>query len=67
MESLIRFVTDRPGHDWRYALDTTKIRSELGFRPRSTFASGMATTVQWYLENEAWWSAILDGSYRVRN
>ena len=67
VESLIRFVTDRPGHDWRYALDTTKIRSELSFRPRSTFASGMATTVQWYLENEAWWSAILDGSYRVRN
>jgi len=67
VESLIHFVTDRPGHDWRYALDTTKIRNELGFRPRSTFASGMATTVQWYLDNDSWWSSILDGSYRARN
>lgn len=66
IESMIRFVTDRPGHDWRYALDTTKIRDELGFRPMETFASGMATTIQWYLDNESWWRPILDGSYRTR-
>lgn len=64
LETMIRFVTDRPGHDWRYALDTTTIRNELGFRPAETFASGIATTVQWYLDNEPWWRSILDGSYR---
>ena len=64
LETMIRFVTDRPGHDWRYALDTTKIRNELGFRPAETFASGIAATVQWYLDNEPWWRSILDGSYR---
>jgi dTDP-glucose 4,6-dehydratase len=66
VETMIRFVTDRPGHDWRYALDATKIRDQLGFRPAETFASGMATTIQWYLDNESWWRSILDGSYRTR-
>lgn len=62
--ALITFVADRAGHDWRYALDTTRIRNRLGFEPRETFASGIATTVRWYLDNEPWWRAVLDGSYR---
>jgi dTDP-glucose 4,6-dehydratase len=64
VDSLITFVTDRAGHDWRYALDTTRIRDQLGFRPTETFASGIATTVRWYLDNEPWWRSVLDGSYR---
>ena len=64
VDSLITFVTDRAGHDWRYALDTSRIRNRLGFEPRETFASGIATTVQWYLDNEPWWRSVLDGSYR---
>lgn len=61
---LIRFVTDRPGHDARYAVDTNKILTELGWRPRENFSSGLAKTVRWYLDNTAWWQAVLDGSYR---
>ncbi len=63
-ESLIRFVTDRPGHDRRYAIDTTKIERSLGFVPAENFDSGIRKTVQWYLANEAWWRAVMDGSYR---
>lgn len=51
----IAFVSDRPGHDRRYALDTTRIRAELGWAPRTTFASGLERTVRWFLENEGWW------------
>jgi dTDP-glucose 4,6-dehydratase len=54
----IRFVPDRPGHDMRYAIDSTRIRSELGWRPAVTLEEGLARTVQWYLENEAWWRAL---------
>ncbi|MBI3949437.1 MAG: dTDP-glucose 4,6-dehydratase [Acidobacteria bacterium] len=61
---LITFVTDRPGHDYRYAIDATKIQRELGWSPRETFESGLRKTVQWYLENQAWWQRVLDGSYR---
>lgn len=60
----ITFVTDRPGHDFRYAIDASKIRTELGWTPEETFETGIASTVRWYLDNEDWWRAIEDGSYR---
>lgn len=60
----ITFVTDRPGHDFRYAIDTGKIDRELGWQPSESFESGIAKTVRWYLDNEDWWRAIQDGSYR---
>ncbi len=62
--SLIRYVTDRAGHDWRYAIDATKITSDLGWRPCIGFNQGIEKTVAWYLENPAWVEAILDGSYQ---
>ena len=62
-EDLITFVADRPGHDLRYAIDASKIERELGWRPQETFASGLRKTVEWYLANEDWWQAVLDGSY----
>lgn len=64
-ESLIRFVRDRPGHDWRYALDNAFVARELGFRPRENFDDALLETLRWYLENPAWWRAVLDGSYRT--
>ena len=60
----IEFVTDRPGHDRRYAIDGEKMATELDFRPRIDFATGLRSTLQWYLENETWWRAVMDGSYR---
>ena len=63
-EELITFVKDRPGHDVRYAIDASKIERELGWRPQETFESGLRKTIGWYLSNEAWWRAVLDGSYR---
>ena len=63
-ESLIQFVEDRPGHDWRYAVDASKIESELDFVPRETFESGLDRTVRWMIANEAWWRAVQDDSYR---
>ncbi len=56
----IEFVTDRPGHDARYAIDPSRIREELGWRPSVTVEEGLRRTVQWYLDNEAWWQALLD-------
>jgi dTDP-glucose 4,6-dehydratase len=61
--TLIRFVTDRPGHDRRYAMDASKIMKELGWRPQVPFEEGLRRTVEWYLENTQWVKAILDGSY----
>ncbi len=64
-EDLITFVTDRPGHDMRYAIDPTKIRDELGWEPKEDFASGFRKTVLWYLENQDWWQRILSGDYQL--
>ena len=61
---LIRFVTDRPGHDYRYAIDATKIRNELGWRPRFRFEDAIEATVQWYLGNMDWVTSIRSGDYR---
>lgn len=63
-EGLIRFVRDRPGHDRRYAIDCDKITKELGFAPSLSLDAGLARTFDWYLENELWWRAVMDGSYR---
>jgi len=63
--SLISYVSDRAGHDFRYAIDTTKIQSELGYQPRVTFELGIEKTLDWYLGNSSWWEAVLDGSYRT--
>ncbi|HIF9075031.1 TPA: dTDP-glucose 4,6-dehydratase [Photobacterium damselae] len=62
-QDLITYVTDRPGHDVRYAIDATKIAADLGWKPAETFESGIRKTVEWYLNNEKWWSRVLDGSY----
>ncbi|MGV3482162.1 MAG: dTDP-glucose 4,6-dehydratase [Sphingobium sp.] len=63
--SLKTYVTDRLGHDRRYAIDEHKARTELGYAPTRDFTSGFAGTLAWYLDNEAWWRAVLDGSYRT--
>lgn len=60
----ITFVTDRPGHDARYAIDASKIKRDLGWTPKETFATGIERTVRWYLDNEAWVSRVQDGSYQ---
>ncbi len=62
-EELITYVTDRPGHDLRYAIDASKIERELGWKPCETFESGIRKTVEWYLANESWWQRVKDGSY----
>ncbi len=59
-ESLIEFVEDRPGHDLRYSLDSTKIRKELGWKPKYSFEDGIKMTINWYLNNEWWWKSIID-------
>lgn len=64
-EDLISYVTDRPGHDLRYAIDASKIERELGWKPEETFESGLRKTVQWYLNNKSWWQSVLDGSYKM--
>jgi dTDP-glucose 4,6-dehydratase len=64
-ESLISFVTNRPGHDTRYAINAGKIQRELGWTPVETFGTGLEKTVRWYLDNEKWWRKVLDGTYRL--
>ena len=63
-ESVIRYVTDRKGHDRRYAIDPTKIHNELGWLPETKFADGIEKTVKWYLDNKKWWQDIISGEYR---
>ena len=64
-ESLIEFVADRPGHDRRYAIDASKLQNELGWKPSVSFETGIARTVDWYLDNQPWVERVLDGSYRM--
>ena len=63
-EDLITYVTDRKGHDLRYAIDPTKIHNELGWLPKTTFADGIKKTIRWYLDNRDWWEEIISGEYR---
>ena len=63
-ESLITHVTDRKGHDMRYAIDPTKVHHELGWLPETKFEDGIQKTIQWYLDNRAWWEAIVNGEYQ---
>jgi dTDP-glucose 4,6-dehydratase len=63
-ESLIKFVQDRPGHDRRYAIDATKLRTELGWEPKYTFDTGIKQTVEWYLKHRDWWENIISGEYQ---
>ncbi len=63
-EDLIQYVKDRPGHDRRYAMDIAKVRAELGWKPRFTFAQGLKQTVQWYVNNRAWWERVRSGAYQ---
>ncbi|WP_134683470.1 dTDP-glucose 4,6-dehydratase [Brevibacillus migulae] len=63
-EEMIKFVKDRPGHDKRYAIDAMKLRTELGWEPKYTFETGIVETVQWYINNQDWWSRIINGEYR---
>ena len=61
---LIEYVKDRPGHDRRYAIDSSKVERELGWKPRETFETGLRKTVQWYLDNQAWVQGVTTGEYR---
>jgi dTDP-glucose 4,6-dehydratase len=63
-ESLIRYVPDRPGHDRRYAMNSAKIRRELGWKPKHEFEGGLAATVAWYRDNKSWWERVRSGAYR---
>lgn len=63
-EDLIEYVKDRPGHDRRYAIDSSKIETELGWKPRVTFEQGMRQTIEWFTKNEQWWKRIISGDYQ---
>lgn len=64
LSHLIRYVADRPGHDWRYAIDASKLRTELGWEPIETFETGIRKTIQWYLENDQWVADVKSGDYQ---
>ena len=63
-QNLIRYVTDRPGHDRRYAIDASKIQNQLGWKPEESFETGLRKTVQWYLDNKEWINRVMSGAYR---
>ena len=63
---MIEYVTDRPGHDLRYAIDFSKIENDLGWRPSVTFEQGLEQTVAWYADNDAWWNALVEQQASVR-
>ena len=63
-EDLIQYVKDRPGHDRRYAIDSSKIKNELGWTPAFSFENAIADTIDWYLKNENWWKRIISGEYQ---
>jgi len=63
-ESLIRFVKDRPGHDFRYAIDSSKLQNELGWSPKMSFREGLSQTIDWYLDNENWVKHVVSGEYQ---
>ena len=63
-EDLIHYVTDRPGHDRRYAIDPTKIKRDLGWEPTTRFEDGIKKTIAWYLYNKPWWEHIISGNYQ---
>jgi dTDP-glucose 4,6-dehydratase len=63
-EELIQYVKDRPGHDRRYAIDSTKIQTELGWKPEFQFDSAIELTINWYLKNKNWWERIISGEYQ---
>lgn len=65
-KDLIRYVKDRPGHDARYAIDASKMASELNWTPLESFETGLRKTVRWYLDNESWWTQVLDGRYQLQ-
>jgi dTDP-glucose 4,6-dehydratase len=62
-ENLIKYVTDRAGHDLRYAIDPSKIKKELGWQPKTKFEEGVELTIKWYLENKSWVISVLSGEY----
>ena len=64
--SLINFVEDRPGHDYRYAIDTSKIKRDLEWTPLETFDSGLKKTILWYFDNKEWWKKILQDKYQLK-
>lgn len=64
--NLITHVSDRPGHDRRYAIDASKLERELGWKPKETFETGIKKTVEWYLNNNQWWKRILNNSYKIK-
>jgi dTDP-glucose 4,6-dehydratase len=63
-EDMIEFVKDRPGHDRRYAIDSTKIQTELGWKPEFQFDYAIQKTIDWYLQNKNWWERIISGEYQ---
>ena len=63
-EELITYVADRPGHDFRYAIDASKIENELGWLPKESFEAGIEKTILWYLNNKEWWESIQNNSYK---